>query len=398
MDEFSAITGVDADTAAMYMEMSGYDLDTAIQLFFSMSDGGGGGGGEEDSGSGSGSSGWSYDWINLLFSSADNATIPHAWLHQGLQTSAPAATATATASQGQGQGQSAADWAELSLLQHKNGPCGVLAAYQGYLLTHLLKSNILSPTYVPTPHDCCHAISYLLQTVSFGSGGSSIKICSWKDAVNGVGQTVNIEEWSMEVMQAVVQQFLAPGGVLLLLYSVLHTFGVDILRQQHSQLLPLVYGSNSLCSSALMNILLSGEAREALGAYDDFGTAIQWNKPAAAVGLLSGTEIELKMKIHDGFKFPTHEVYVLHGRDHFTTLLVLPSLPLPHPPNDASPWAIAMPPPLPYTEENSTSSATNSVTFSGVHFNGLPPAGPAVTQVSIINEYCTALYVLYMHV
>ena len=37
MDEFSAITGVDADTAAMYMEMSGYDLDTAIQLFVSMS-------------------------------------------------------------------------------------------------------------------------------------------------------------------------------------------------------------------------------------------------------------------------------------------------------------------------------------------------------------------------
>jgi hypothetical protein len=375
MDEFCAITGVDADTSAMYMEMSGYDLDTAIQLFFSMSDGGGaGGGGTGDSASSAvaSSTGWPHDWISLLFSSSSgSSSIPDAWLHQGLQTASP-------------EGAAPHDWSQLSILQHKNGPCGVLAAYQGYLLAHLLQNQTLTPSYSPTPEDATAAVMRLLQTVATASTSSppSLKYCSWTDPSGGVGGSVITAEGDATAaatqagIQGVIAQYLAPGGVLLLLYSVLQTFGVDTLQQQHSSLLPLLYGPNSLCTSALMNILLTGEARESLGAYDDFGAAVSWNKPPALVGLLSGTEIELKMKIHDGFKFPREEVYVLHGRDHFTTLLALPSVPPPAP--------------LPFREDASSgdTSAAAAVSFVGVHFNGLPPAGPAVSQVMCCDVLC----------
>lgn len=377
MDEFCAITGVDAATSAMYMEMSGNDLDTAIQLFFSMNDGGGGGGDIGGTSATQSGSSWPHDWISVLFSSSDNLSIPSSWLDQGLLTATPG-------------GSQPSEWSEFSILQHKNGPCGVLAAYQGYLLAHTLKNQALSPSYKPTSLDACHSVYNILQTVACGQ--PTIKVCSWVDPVSGIGQTVNVVDGNMEVLQDIIIQFLNPGGVLLLLYSAVHTFGIETLRQQHSQLLPLLFGPNYLCSSALMNILLSGEAREALGAYDDFGAAISWNKPSATVGLLSGTEIELKMKIHDGFKFPLQEVYVLHGRDHFTTLLLLPALPpTPDAPPSSTPWKVTMPGPLPYSEE-STPSSGESIVFRAIHFNGLPPAGPSVTQVTAMQALSICLH------
>lgn len=393
MDEFCAITGVDAETSAMYMEMSGYDLDTAIQLFFSMNDGGGGGG-EANISPSSSSTGWPHDWISLLFSppsSGNSPLIPECWLHQGLQTSPP-------------HGDNSADWSQLSLLQHKNGPCGVLAAYQGYLLTHLLQNHSLTPSYIPTVDDATAAVMRLLQTVASPSSAAAspttIQCCAWTDSVGGVGGSVVTTPCDPDTLRALIPQYLAPGGVLLLLYSVIHTFGVETLQQQHAALLPLLYGSHTLCSSALMNILLTGEARESLSAYDDFGGAIPWNKSPASVGLLSGTEIELKMKIHDGFKFPTQEVYVLHGRDHFTTLLVLPPLssagaahsqlmtmpmPMPAPLPFLDPVTATTPTATPTPPSGSSSSASANglgpLSFVVVHFNGLPPAGPAITQV-----------------
>eukprot|EP00619_Florenciella_sp_RCC1007_P007894 CAMPEP_0205927668 /NCGR_PEP_ID=MMETSP1325-20131115/23083_1 /ASSEMBLY_ACC=CAM_ASM_000708 /TAXON_ID=236786 /ORGANISM="Florenciella sp., Strain RCC1007" /LENGTH=61 /DNA_ID=CAMNT_0053296581 /DNA_START=81 /DNA_END=262 /DNA_ORIENTATION=+ len=48
------MTGMDEGTAAMYMEMSGGDVETAMQIFFSNMDGGGG---DDGGGGGGGSSG-----------------------------------------------------------------------------------------------------------------------------------------------------------------------------------------------------------------------------------------------------------------------------------------------------------------------------------------------------
>ena len=371
MEEFSAITGVDTDTAAMYLEMSGYDLDTAVQLFFSMSEGGGGGGQGGDSSSSS--SGWPHDWISLLFeSSSGSAVFPDAWLHQGLQTTSPSDTTPY-------------DWSQLNILQNRNGPCGVLAAYQGFLLAYLIDQQKLSPSYCPTPQDAAESVMQLLQTVAVSQSETPkvVMFCTWCDPDGGVGGNVSIQEGGVSELVPVISQYLSPGGVLLLLYSAIHTFGVDVLKQQHNDLLPLLYGPNFLCSSALMNILLTGEARESLGAYDDFGGAISWNKPSATIGLLSGTEIELKMKIHDGFKFPTHEVYVLHGRDHFTTFMVLP-LPTP-PPTEHTQFSVTMPQPQPFNGVSTNDVTSEAITFAGVHFNGLPPAGPAACQVRFYN-------------
>lgn len=374
MDEFCAITGLDEDSSAIYMEMGGYDLDTALQLFFSMNDGDTGGGNPAPTSGG----GWPHEWMGFLFPSpslSGSHSVPDAWLQQGLQTIPTPTT----------------DWSALNILQHKNGPCGVLAAFQGYLITHLLDDHTLSPTYQPTIRDTIAAVTRLLHTVAPPSPGSVVplKICCWQDPINGVGGAVVISEDADGVfLSKVIDQYLAPGGVLLLLCSALHTFGADVLQQQHSALLPLLSGQHALCSSALMNILLTGEANETLGAYNDCGARIPWNKPKASVGLLSGTEIELKMKIHDGFKCPAHEVYVLHGRDHFTTLLVIPLQTSSQASKEpqASSWAITMPPPVPHEESSfmcatTPSTFTEALSFSLVHFNGLPPAGPAVSLV-----------------
>lgn len=75
------------------------------------------------------------------------------------------------------------------------------------------------------------------------------------------------------------------------------------------------------------------------------------------VGLLSGMEIEQKFLVRDELKFPTHDVYVLHGRDHFTLGLISQTI------------------------SNDGDNSTQLIQM--IHWNGLPPAGPKITILNI---------------
>ena len=362
-EEFAAVTGVDLETARMYLEMSGQQLDSAVMLYFSMN--------ETSSTNATASSteatqerdGWPHEVMSFLFARSEGkCAVPEAWLLQGLQTSRPQEL----------QGE----FSQLSILQHRNGPCGVLAAYQAHLVVYLKKKGLLSHSYAPTQRDAAGALVLLLRTAcSSPQSSCRVQICSWADPVNGIGGGIverdivlpdvmegNTDDVSDSIIDS-ISEYLAPGGALLLLYSAVLSFGMDRLRGS-SDILPLLHGPNSLCSSALMNIMLTGNARESLGAYDELGFAIPWSTPTPPVGFLSGTERELKMKIHDKLKFPANEVYVLHGRDHFTVFFIDSSVKMPHP--------------KPFEEKETESEP---ITFTGFHFNGLPPAGPSVSKV-----------------
>jgi hypothetical protein len=122
--------------------------------------------------------------------------------------------------------------------------------------------------------------------------------------------------------------------------------------------IPLSYGPFHTCSCALVQLLLTGNPDDSPSAYGVSGEKREVGLPSR-VGMLSGMEIEQKFLVRDELKFPRNEVYVLHGRDHFTLCFQVP------PPDNsqiaASPQSIHL-----------------------MHWNGLPPGGPRMTHLLVI--------------
>lgn len=98
----ASIIGVDEGTASMYLDMAGGDVDAAVSLFFSMSEGQMSNGPGCDAPVEAGAAAARPDWLNVVWPSSE--PLPEAWL-----------------------GQSLAFTDGLRLPQPKNGPCGVLA-------------------------------------------------------------------------------------------------------------------------------------------------------------------------------------------------------------------------------------------------------------------------------
>ena len=123
IETFANITGSDEATSAQFLDMSGYNLEVAIQMFF----------GESmdpveaiDSRADSGMPGY----FRLMFSKdAIKNGFPEAWAGQGLRFDA--------VSDGK-------PFSGLGLRQPLNGPCGVLAVYQGTIISNLISDNLLS--------------------------------------------------------------------------------------------------------------------------------------------------------------------------------------------------------------------------------------------------------------
>lgn len=140
----------------------------------------------------------------------------------------------------------------------------------------------------------------------------------------------------------------------MLALSAILTTKVERIRQLGTEL-PLSVGQFNICSSALVQMLLNGSSDDNISAYSHTGSKRELSGPAR-VGLLSGMEIEHKFLVRDELKFPTHEVYVLHGRDHFT-LAFIPQL---------SPY-----------------NSTSPIQFELIHWNGLPPGGPRIAALQV---------------
>jgi hypothetical protein len=97
IEEFMSTVGCDENSAAMYLEMAGGDVGSAVGLFFSMM-------GDDPAPSSVASSAGLPSWHSLIWPSNDPP--PQSWLSQTLQFD-------------MGNG--------LALSQDGNGPCGVLA-------------------------------------------------------------------------------------------------------------------------------------------------------------------------------------------------------------------------------------------------------------------------------
>jgi len=299
-DSVAAITGCSEQEAASYLDMAGGSVEGAVSLFFDMQGGGGGGmmmgmGGGEPASAGAPPS----PAHAALFGSA---AAPPAWLEQGFEFSTEPES-------------------RVGIVQHKNGPCGVLAVVNAAVIAHL---GCPLPSAAVDDADLCAALGGILWRCA---SDGRVVLAKWEGEVGGdVASQEKLCEGAAEVAALLLADAAAlkgRGGCCLFCYACVLTRGVDAVKAEAAKDgggVPLVSGPHALCGTELINLMLAGVARANVGAYDGAGSGgkVAWRPPAGAVGMLSRDELESGVPLADALKSPTAPVYVLHGGDHFT--------------------------------------------------------------------------------
>merc|ERR1712137_98571 len=245
----------------------------------------------------------------------------------------------------------------IGIVQPKNGPCGVLAVIQAYLIANRLKDRKIDSN---EPFSSKELIDALVQIISVCATNEA-SICTWETTIHNekvITGPVALDKLG-EVMEENISQFTGAGGLLLLPFSCIATRGESQVKQDalKNGELPLLYGPFSLCTSELLMLMLSGVADGSVGAYTPLGVKRQGDiSIPSGVGLLSYQEFESGIPIHDILKSPKYPVWILHSGDNFTVLYsheILESLV----------------PPLRLT-----------------HWNGLPPGGPRLAILELQGD------------
>ena len=303
-DSVAAFTGLGPEEAANFLEMAGGNVEAAVALFFDMQGGGGGGAFGGDAGNAAVPGTPASPVHAVLFGSA---TAPSSWVDQGFEFCADSQS-------------------RCCLIQHKNGPCGVLAVVNAEVLA--LMGRPLPSASVDDGVLCAAFGAILWRCATAGQ----ITLARWAESPGGdvVGEEPFVADGPAAVaarLLPVLPSWKQRGGCCLLCYSAVLTRGIDKVKTDvalDAGSPPLVVGPHSLCSTELMTLLMAGVARGNVGAYSMAGGKVDW-RTAGSVGLLSRDELE-GMPLADALKSPSSPVYVLHGGDHFTVCCELHSL------------------------------------------------------------------------
>jgi len=341
---FVSVTGCPADQAAMFLEMAGGNVETAMEIFFANMDAGAGGGGpapmETDS-MPADTGGASVPWWSVLWPSVE--TPPEAWTQQRLDGGAAGI--------------------KLGISQPKNGPCGVLAVVHGLILSEQHSRDVGDIEI--TAEAVAKAVHQILARCR-PEPGAPLRLARPKtsgdyrpQAEVEVTEVADPSEAQAEVL-ARVEGFRGPGGIIDLVYSAVLTRGIDLVTKEACSdggELPLVPRQFNcwLCSMELMSLLLRGTANGNCGAFSADGSRNSSWDSSNTIGLLSRKEKEQGVPVSEALKTPKTPIWILHGGDHFTLA-----------------WAKEAP------------SQDVGATFTLHHWNGLPPGGPRLATLRVV--------------
>nr|CAD7437541.1 unnamed protein product [Timema bartmani] len=179
-----------------------------------------------------------------------------------------------------------------ALVQSDGGPCAVLAPVQAFIFKSLLtdKSGI-----------------------------------NWKEVCDKVVSFANVEEVEEFYIQQ-IETLQNTFGVLLLLYSVLCTKGLEQVREEMSDPMePLIDGTYGYGSQSLINLILTGKAVGHVWNYDQNvgGLKLRGVDHQCEVGFLTLLEHLRYCEVGSFLKNPKHPIWVLASETHLTVLFSL---------------------------------------------------------------------------
>ncbi len=267
---------------------------------------------------------------NLIFGGVGR-TFSQGWLNQGLEFGS---------------------LVKFGLVQHRGGPCGVLAAVQAHVAQALAFGmhgvddttravDPLAPTETERDRALSAAIIAILRRCSPQKKSISLALPSSKNHFTGIGryrsdgvtETLELHELpadgaDLTFIRRYLHFFVGGAGVIAILFSALLSRGgaAAVASDMDSEDLPLM-GAHGYCSQEMVNLLLTGRAVsntfDRTVILDSAGTVLRGVESRSDVGLLSLFEHYGSCAVGENLKTPAHPAWVVCSESHFSTLFAL---------------------------------------------------------------------------
>eukprot|EP01147_Barroeca_monosierra_P001191 gene1192-4405_t len=214
-------------------------------------------------------------------------------------------------------------------IQHQNGPCGALASIQGLVIQEILWPSdgscpvqCSSATPLQAEDALTRALSHSLRQaapagrpihlVLKGKDVSSFSCASsfFLQACLDIHQFSEHEDL-FTAIKANINQFTSPGGVVLFIYSLVLSCGLDQVTRGMQGLRSLVYG-DSTCDQILVNMILIGIPQYEI---DDL-SLLKWDGMPRIGFLTAEEEFSSAMR----FLNPLYPIWVIHCGGHYSVL------------------------------------------------------------------------------
>ena len=257
------------------------------------------------------------------------------------------------------------------LLQPKNGPCGVLAGVQAWMYRYYLfdrpkggtatrakplsdgKDPTVAHKGVPFSPDAARALAMALghviwQSRSESKSSAPARVVVLKDASAQMSATylssltsrrgrvpgyrenlVSIDCPSRAAVQSAIQntlpQWMSPGGIVLLLYSLVMTRGVSAVRADlaASHTATLIANGNGYCNQELVNLVITGQATEGLHNSGNsaltpvYGPGVRGRQSVGFFPPRSNAKL-----LGSNLKCPEHPIWVVLARSHYSVVFL----------------------------------------------------------------------------
>lgn len=260
--------------------------------------------------------------LKMLLFGAVNRVFPAGWLGQSFHF--------------------AAAKPRFGFVQHRGGPCGVMAALQAHLIRELAFGmptravNPLSPTDREREEALAAAVVAVLSRCSSGGGVTLVLpgnrahfagLGRYKS--DGVTETMSSFEFSSTADalafardNAAFYSCDGSNAVVALLYSAILTRGVGNVRSDmDSADLPLM-AAHGYCSQEMVSLLLVGKAVSNTfdGDVDLDGTVLRGVPDRSDVGLLSLYEHYKSISVGENLKTPVFPIWLVCSESHFSVV------------------------------------------------------------------------------
>ncbi|XP_050663658.1 ubiquitin carboxyl-terminal hydrolase MINDY-3 homolog [Leptidea sinapis] len=236
-----------------------------------------------------------------------------------------------------------------ALIQQEGGPCAAIAPVQGFLLKILLSETPGHSLHDLTSEKCnsllVRAACMILSQCLAAKYNVAVYRKSDPDAETSTSVDASVEEQSCDAIEhfhqrvevhsfqtlSEVESFYTRNirilkdkyGVLLLLYSVILSKGVETVEAELSELSdPLIHSTYGYGSQGLINLMLTGRAVAHVWDHDQVvgGLRLRGIERQNDIGFLTIMEHMQYCTVGSYYKNPKHPVWVLASETHLTVL------------------------------------------------------------------------------
>jgi len=231
---------------------------------------------------------------------------------------------------------------EFGLVQHKGGPCGILAVVQAGVIKHIISSTNpnLSPRNAERQQILIKVLACILwQTANYTGGTKTVYVCSnsgrskFQSSLmyrnDGVTEKLQITQCNtLASTEVCVREFLPQfqnnmgKGCILLLYSAVLSRGIDQIKEDMDEVGCTLMANHGYCSQELVNLLLVGYAAQNVfnDVIDCGGKMLKGVKERQDIGLLTLYEHYKVFEVGCNLKHPVCGVWVICSESHYSVL------------------------------------------------------------------------------